>query len=145
MDLWNSWTNGCIYFPFKGFSEPWVEGCDRDIPFRAECSKVSHSLHIIWLWVSIFIPIYCRRKLLWWWLSKTLIYEYSRMSLGVTLLLCSFSRMVVLGIPPGPWDSQCQVFGHLSSIWNGLYLVEWVLNQFRYWLVTSTRFVPPLH
>ena len=33
------------------FSEPEREGFDGDIPFRAECSKVSHSL----LWVSMLL------------------------------------------------------------------------------------------
>jgi hypothetical protein len=28
------------------FSEPLGEGFDTEIPFRTECSKVSHSLHI---------------------------------------------------------------------------------------------------
>jgi hypothetical protein len=35
-----------------------------DISFRAECPKVSHSMHDVWLWVSVFVPIGCRRKIL---------------------------------------------------------------------------------
>lgn len=31
----------------SGFPDPPGRGFDRDIPYRAECSKVSHSLHII--------------------------------------------------------------------------------------------------
>lgn len=34
------------------FSELWGEGFSEDILFPAECSKVSHSLPDIWLWVS---------------------------------------------------------------------------------------------
>lgn len=34
----------------------------EDIPFRAECSMASHFLHIVWLWVSVFVTMYCRRK-----------------------------------------------------------------------------------
>ena len=34
------------------FIEPWGDGFDGDIPFRAECSEVS-PLHIFQLWVSI--------------------------------------------------------------------------------------------
>lgn len=39
------------------------------------------SLHIVWLWVSVFVPTCSSRKLLWWCLGKTLTYEYRRMSL----------------------------------------------------------------
>lgn len=33
--------------------------------FRPECSKASASLYIIQLWVSVLVPLRCRRKLLW--------------------------------------------------------------------------------
>ena len=36
---------------------------------------------------SLFIYLYWRRKLLWWWLSMSLNYVYSRMSLRVILEL----------------------------------------------------------
>lgn len=36
---------------------------------------------------SLLISVHCRRKLFWWWLSKTSVYECSRMPLGVFLLL----------------------------------------------------------
>jgi hypothetical protein len=29
------------------------------VRFRAESSKISHSLHVVWLWVSVFVPICC--------------------------------------------------------------------------------------
>lgn len=35
-------------------SVKWFNG---DIPFRAECSKVSYSLYNVWLWVSVFVPL----------------------------------------------------------------------------------------
>jgi hypothetical protein len=57
-----------------------------------------------WVWVFVFAPIRCRRKILWWWLSKTLTYECSRMSLGVILLFLLSSR-TVFGFPPGPWTT----------------------------------------
>lgn len=80
------WLLHSFCLVFDSFPEPWVNGFDGDTPFRANCSKVwSHSLHNFWQWVSVFVPICCKRKLLWWWLSKVLIYEYSRMSLGVIL------------------------------------------------------------
>ena len=39
------------------FRELWGEVIDRDIPFRTKRSKASHSLYIVRLWVTIFIPI----------------------------------------------------------------------------------------
>lgn len=39
---------------------------DEGILFRAECAKVSHSMHIFQLWVSFLITIKCKKKLLWW-------------------------------------------------------------------------------
>lgn len=43
--------------------------------------SVPRPLTLCILWVSVLVLTYCRRKLLWWWLSKMLIYEYSRMQL----------------------------------------------------------------
>lgn len=43
---------------------------DGDVPFRAKCCKVSHSLNKVWVWVYVFVPICSRRLLLRWWLSK---------------------------------------------------------------------------
>ena len=40
------------------------EGSDGGILFRTECSKVSHSLHMIQLCVSVFVLMGCRRKCL---------------------------------------------------------------------------------
>lgn len=36
---------------------PWEGGIWWQHPFGPECSKVFHSLHNIWLWVWIFVPI----------------------------------------------------------------------------------------
>jgi hypothetical protein len=36
------------------------------------------------------------------------------------------------------------VFRHPSGVGNGFYLMEWVLSQIRYWLVTPKSFVPAL-
>lgn len=43
------------------FPEPWMKGFDGDIPFKAESSMVSDSLHNVWLWVSVLVSICCRR------------------------------------------------------------------------------------
>jgi hypothetical protein len=84
---------------FSVFPEPWWEG---NILFRAKYSKVSHFLHIVWLYISLFVPICFRKKMIWWWLSKAQIYEYNR-SLRVILLLHFFNRTVefVFNLGPG--------------------------------------------
>ena len=46
----------------SGVPEPRGEEFDGDIPFRAECSKVAHSLYIVQLWASASCPFYFRRK-----------------------------------------------------------------------------------
>lgn len=51
---------------------------------------------------ALLDPIYFRRKLLWWWVSETLIYGSSRIKLGI-ILLCSFIRTIVFGFSTGPW------------------------------------------
>lgn len=38
------------------------DGSDGDIPLRTQCSTVSHSLHAVHVWVSVFSPIYRKRK-----------------------------------------------------------------------------------
>ena len=85
-----------------------------DIPFRTECSTVSLSTRCSGVDLCIY-SIYCRRKLLWWWLSKILIYGYNRMSkhwcmstakcLLFSWLLCLldelfFPLQLLLGKPP---------------------------------------------
>jgi len=90
------WLLQFFWLLFSGFLEPWRKGLNGDILFRGECCKDFHSRYIVWLWVPIFVPIYCGRKLLCWLLSKKLIYPWvQRISLGAILLLHSFSRTVV--------------------------------------------------
>jgi hypothetical protein len=40
------------------------EGFDGDTPFQNECSRVFHSLHIVQVWVFVFVSIYSKRKLM---------------------------------------------------------------------------------
>lgn len=73
-----------------GFPDPWQK---RRIGWRyscrMECSKVSHTLHTVGFGI-------CSHRLQEeaspWWLSKALISEYSRIWIGVVLLLRPFSR-----------------------------------------------------
>ena len=77
----------------KGFPEPWGEEFDGDIPFRAEFSDVSGSLHRVWLWVSVFVPIYSRRKFLWWWLMS----EQGTDLVNVAVYLLRYQNYLILG------------------------------------------------
>lgn len=49
---------------------------DIAILFRTNHSKASYSLCIDWLWVSVLIVIYCKKKHLWWEFSSALIYGH---------------------------------------------------------------------
>ena len=69
----------------------------KALPFRTEFSIVSHSLHVVQSWVSVLIAIYCMKKFLSEWLSDALIYGNNNVPLGVILLLCSFTRIIVIG------------------------------------------------
>lgn len=64
-----------------GFPDPWREEFDGDKRLKAECSNMSHFLHIIWLWV-VLASVCCRRNFPWWWLNKSQTFENSKMSLG---------------------------------------------------------------
>lgn len=68
----------------------------------------------------VFSPTQEERRL-----STALLYESSRMSSGVVLLLRSFSRAVVSGFSLGPWFIRFQVPGHPSSAGYGFYPMEW--------------------
>jgi hypothetical protein len=85
----------------------------------------------------------CRRKLLWFCLKKH--WSMRRISLGVILLIHYFSRTAAFCFTPGSYLIQSQTFGHPNSTGYEFLLVEWVLSQIRYWLVSLTSFVLPLH
>lgn len=84
-------------------------------------SIISRSLSLCTLFrsVSVLVLFFCSRKL-----SRALIHKYSRVLSGVLLLLSSFSRTVVLGVPLGPWRTYSQVLGHLGSGGDEFYLME---------------------
>lgn len=84
------------------YPKSWGKGYNECVTFRDEHLKFSYSLHVEQLWVSVLINIYCKEMLLWGWLNKALIYGYSSMLLGVILLLCSFSRTIVVDFLLGP-------------------------------------------
>ena len=86
-----------------------------------------HSLHIVQLWVSVLIAIYCTEKYPWWGLSDVLIYGYSCMSSWVILLLCLFSRMIAICFPLGLRLTWQQVHGPLyqCQVWVSSCGVGW--------------------
>lgn len=95
--LWSHPTPlALIIFPplLHGFQSAGAKELDEDILFKTECSKVSHFLCIVYLWVSVSSHSLQEASLTR--LSETLCH----MSLLVILLLCSFSRMIVVGFPP---------------------------------------------
>lgn len=87
--------------PFHITSELWGEKYGIDIPFKAEYSKVFHSLHVNHLWSSVLISIYCKKKCLWWGLSDVKIYGHRNKPLWVLLLLCPFIRVSVSHLDTG--------------------------------------------
>lgn len=112
--------------------------------FYSGLSVLSHTVHNVWLWISTVLYILCRRKFLWWWLSKALLYEYSRMSLAVILLLLFLNKINI-------WFSPRTLFYLVSgsqspsSVRHDRFCRrEQALSQIRHWLVTPTGFVPPL-
>lgn len=104
-------------------------GFGEDISSWIECSKISHSLHTVHLRVSVLIAIYFKKKFLCWGLTQILINEYSNISFGIILLCFSFSRVVVVSFPLGPWSIKCQVPGQFSNVRNGFHLMEWALKS----------------
>lgn len=58
---------------------------NKDIIFNIKYSTVSHSLHIMQVWVTVLITIYCKKELLWWEVSNVLIYGYNNTLFGHVL------------------------------------------------------------
>ena len=58
----------CLLFHTQN-TEPVWENFDKDIQFRAPCSKVSRSLRFAQLWVFVLIIVHWKKVLYchWWW------------------------------------------------------------------------------
>ena len=97
--------------------------------FRIEYFKVSHSAHFL-VWISIFVLIFYRRKLLWWWLSETRVYGYSRMPLVAILLQHSLDKNSIW-FSPRSMAFLVSGYWHPSSVRNVFYLMEGALNKIR--------------
>lgn len=122
---------------------PWAGGeeIDRDIPFRMDYSKISYSLHFIQLLVSVFIPIYCKRKLLWSWLSMTWISESSEFFYEP---FCCYIPLVehVFFPPLGSCLYSVRFLNIQTMFRDGFHLTEWALNSTSKYICTLTMFVP---
>jgi hypothetical protein len=120
-----------VSFIHSGFYTISLNPEERDSMETSYLDIQGLSLCNVWLWVSAFIPIGCRRKPLWWWLNKALIYENSRISLGVTLSLFLNS---IIWFPPrylgylvsgSSSPKQCQVW-----VWPSVKSdIAWLLPQ----------------
>lgn len=97
---------------YQGFPELWGKRFNGDIQFRAQCSMFSHSLHILLLWVSGCIIIWCRKKLLWWWLSKAFNYE--------KLWVPAVPRSHFIYFTLRPWVVSSYFLGHSISLGLGM-------------------------
>lgn len=104
--------------------ELWGKGFNEIVPFRTEDSKVSCSLYIVQLWVSVLVPLYCKKKVLWWQLTEPLIHRYSNMSLGNIFLLCSISVIRVVGFLLGLDGEPLSCSWLLNSIVYGFHLMD---------------------
>ena len=87
--------------------------------FRTECSDVSQSASDLTVGLCIYHHL-LQEKASVWIAKQVLIYGYSRMSLGVILLLRSFSKTVFC-VPVGS--------GPIYYWMLGLQLQEWFLHN----------------
>lgn len=108
VSLWSSPFSGSpnISAPSSAMnSEPCEERGALDVSFRAEHSTVSHSPHLGQLCSSVLTTAYCKQKLFWCGLRHALTYDCNSKSLGVSLILGRFSRIIVVASPRGPMVS----------------------------------------
>lgn len=74
-----------------------LERNNRDVPYRAEISIVSNSLHVD-KWCADYQLLQKKKKLLSWRLWDALNYEYcNNKSLQIGLIVCPFSSKMVVG------------------------------------------------
>ena len=128
-----------------GFPEPSGRGLTKTIDL-GWVFQASHSSLCLASDLCIF-PICCRSNFPWYWLSKVLICEYSKMSLGlIFFFLLHFSfGLVLFCFMLGSLVIQSQVSSHPTRVGCEFLLLEWALGQIRYWLVTPTNFVTLFH
>lgn len=58
------------------------------------------TLHNGWLWASVFVPICCRWKILWWYLSKELAFISIKHQFSTFLMLQPLMQFLILWWTP---------------------------------------------
>ena len=94
-------------------------GCNV-MPHLVLSIPVSHSRHLDFCHPLREVSL--MRVERWW------IYGYKDKSLGASLILCLFSRMMVVGSPLGPVTFLATDFSFHNGARYGFHLVEWALN-----------------
>lgn len=64
------------------------------------------SLHFGQLCVSVLTTFHCAERLLQWGLRAKPIYEYRDIFSGSSLVLCPFSRIIVVGLSDDWWEGK---------------------------------------
>lgn len=99
--------------------------------------------HFDKLWVCILATVYCKTKFLWSVLKTDLI--CIKKHLEDSLILCQFSKLIIINFSLGPLSSPGWVLGQICSTRHGFPPVEWILNLIRKQLVTPVTSKPLLH
>lgn len=121
----------CVNFfnSFAMFLRPSMEGYDTDIPFMVEELSIFYLLYNYYLWISVLIALYYKKKLLWWGVRDDLIYGCRDNSLSYVLKLCPSSNVVVVGFLLGPvshlnsgsWSCHSARYGFQLITWNEIH------------------------
>lgn len=77
-----------------------VKPCDIDVPFMSEYTRDT-LFSVLWPVVSLVTPVHGTKTLLWWGPKIALINGYRLMNLEDSLILCQFSKILVIAPPPG--------------------------------------------
>lgn len=83
-----------------------------------------------------------KRKTVWWFSCKTMIYKYGRKSSGVISLACFLKRTESVWLHVGIFTLS-KDFDHLGSVCGKFQIMEWDLNSVV--SISSTNFVSWLY
>lgn len=104
----------------------------------------SHRLCTLSGWGSLYLLPSIVGKASLMMAEQYMIYVYRKVSLGVILLLYSFSRAEVFYYSLGLWAIYSQALGYPSSVLDRFHLMECALIQIRFKFVTPTNTVTSL-
>ena len=102
--------------------------------------KVSQSLNIVWLWVSLFFLSTCSGGISsdWSMYIWSIYLLYSRMSFRSNFISLFLEQKIVFDFSACPWAVYFLVLCHQSSVSYSFHLMELALNHFRFWIITFT-------